>query len=191
MKPVEQVSAFLRYPRTGLYSPDPATFWQRVDSSAIISRTLVKTFGVFRCALRENIWRHETHRAREFVQIYQSLIQQKDPAFSWSGLCLLEVGAGPGAVACAFREKGAQVVALDLWDGRIFTHPAIEFVVGNATHLDLPANSFDAVSLTSVLHHISAPSGVLCFGKPVASYVQAGFCLSKKISDLPLGLCAG
>lgn len=144
-----RIVAFLRYPAQGLPPFYRKSLLNRIDPYAIASRALAKSFYVRVRILAENIQKHEAERGRNSARVYQEILNMP-----LHGLAILEIGAGPDAVACGFHELGAEVVAIDLWDGRIFTHPEVGFGVSDARQLPFGDSSFDAASLTSVLHHI-------------------------------------
>lgn len=74
---------------------------------------------------------------------------------------LLDVACGPGAVALAAEERGAQVTAVDLAPGMIELArkkaPGIDWRVMNAEELRFPDKSFDVVS---------CQLGVMLFARP-------------------------
>ena len=87
------------------------------------------------------------------------------------GGCGLDVGCGSGAltIACAKRNPGAQMLGCDIWSGAykaVFTKKRCEenakaegvsngsFQKGDATHLDFPDETFDAVASNYVYHNI-------------------------------------
>jgi len=129
-------------------------FLGHVDAAAIGSRSLVKSLCIFSKRCRKNIWRHEAERGRLFVRTYHSIIA--NAGYEMANWRVLEVGCGPGAIASAFQESGHIVTAIDLWDGRIFNNTGVPFSAANGHSLPFKTASFDAVSLTSVLHHMPA-----------------------------------
>ncbi|MFA5776065.1 MAG: methyltransferase domain-containing protein [Patescibacteria group bacterium] len=152
---VEKVLDTIKYQENGLPAKgDPSVPWvlEKLDPSAIASRTLVKSFGVISKGLVDNIQRHEAKRGRLFPNIYEKMLNNHD--LSLRGQRVLEVGAGPGAVCLGLQEMGAKVVSLDMWDGRIFYDEEIPFLVASGTALPFTDKSFDLLSLTSVLHHL-------------------------------------
>lgn len=122
------------------------------DRDAIASRTLVKTFHIDNEKLIKNIQSHEARRGRHFAQIYEEMLNEHGESLKDSKV--LEVGAGPGAVCLAFQELEADVVSLDLKDGRIFYSKDVPFLKASGTGLPFADKSFDMVSLTSVIHHV-------------------------------------
>ncbi len=154
----EHITDELRFDKEGL--PDKEDFsdsWlfkvlNKVDGSAIVSRTLVKTLGITHDDLVQNIQKHESERGRHFTKIYEEMLNNND--LSLKGSKLLEVGAGPGAICLGFQEKGSSVVSLDIKDGRIFYDKNVPFLQASGTALPFADNSFDFLSLTSVTHHL-------------------------------------
>lgn len=143
----DSVVAFLQCSTPGL--PQLTSPIATIDPHAIASRTIVKTFRLQILACARNIQRHEANRGINFALIYQAIL-----SCTFYDLKILEIGAGPGAVACGFQQLGAAVSAIDLQDGRIFTHPDIQFEQDDARQLQFEPDQFDTASLTSVLHHI-------------------------------------
>lgn len=189
--------AFLRYSAQGLPHFYRKSFLGRIDPYAIASRALVKSFYVRVRVLAENIQKHEAERGRNSARVYQEILN-----VPMHGLAILEIGAGPGAVACGFYELGAKAVAIDLWDGRIFTHPEVGFGVSNASQLPFKDGSFNAASLTSVLHHIPVgdtvmaltealrvvrPGGLLFIQEEIASQSFLQNLLMKLVDNLVSG----
>lgn len=79
-----------------------------------------------------------------------------------SGLTLADIGSASGVSAALFAARGARVIGIEiapelvaqareLW--RDYAE-RIDFLVGDAEHLDLPNASLDAVFFGGVLHHI-------------------------------------
>jgi SAM-dependent methyltransferase len=76
----------------------------------------------------------------------------------WAGMTLVDIGAGTGAFAAAFRDWfGARVVAVEpsaAMRDRIPGMPGIQGLEGDAGTLPLPDRSADAAWLSLVVHHI-------------------------------------
>jgi SAM-dependent methyltransferase len=75
-----------------------------------------------------------------------------------TGMTVVDVGAGTGAFAAAFRDWfGVDVVAVEPSDamrGRIRRRPGMRALAGDAGSLPLPDDSADAVWLSNVLQHV-------------------------------------
>ena len=76
------------------------------------------------------------------------------------GADLLELGPGPGAATEWLRHRVARLVAVELEAeaaaalGARFAGTNVEAVVGDATALPYPAESFDTVGMFTMLHHV-------------------------------------
>jgi len=81
------------------------------------------------------------------------------------GTRLLDIGTGPGLLAAAARQRGAEVTGLDASEAMIRVarrrHPGISFDVGTAESLPHDDDAFDTVAGNFVLHHSGAPDRVL------------------------------
>ena len=73
---------------------------------------------------------------------------------------LLEIGPGPGAATEWLRHRVKRLVALELEPaaaaalGARFAGTNVEAVVGDATALPYPDESFDSVGMFTMLHHV-------------------------------------
>src|SRR5262245_29514775 len=74
-----------------------------------------------------------------------------------TGRAALDVGARSGEISSRVADGFDEVVALDLVKPRV-VHPKVRAVVGDATALQFPDNSFDAVLCAEVLEHVPAAS---------------------------------
>lgn len=78
---------------------------------------------------------------------------------------VLDVGTGPGHVAAAAAERGADVVGVDFAEAMVAKarrlHPDIEFQTASAESLSFDDASFDAVVGNFVLHHLGRPDQAL------------------------------
>ncbi|HSR52467.1 MAG TPA: methyltransferase domain-containing protein [Acidobacteriota bacterium] len=78
---------------------------------------------------------------------------------------VLDVGTGPGLVAAAASERGAEAVGVDFSETMLEEarrgHPDIEFHTGSAEALPFGNNGFDVVVGNFVLHHSGNPTKVL------------------------------
>ena len=84
-----------------------------------------------------------------------------DGAAVGPGQRVLDVGSGPGYVAAAAAARGATAVGVDVADGMVALartlHPGIEFVHGDAEHLQFTDASFDAVVANFAVLHLGRP----------------------------------
>lgn len=79
---------------------------------------------------------------------------------------VLDLGCGPGIVACAFARVARTVVGIDATDAMLETAAReaqsqglgnVRFARGDLYHSDLPDASFDVVSTRFVVHHLQRP----------------------------------
>lgn len=78
------------------------------------------------------------------------------------GAEVLDVGCGAGKTSLRLARLGFRVTGIDISDARIAEAreraraegATITFRVGDAEELDLPAESFDAICCTAILHHL-------------------------------------
>lgn len=84
------------------------------------------------------------------------------------GTRVLDVASGPGYVAAAAKQRGADVVGVDFSSAMVHKarqlYPAIDFEEGDAEELPFPDKSFDAV-ITNF--------GMLHFGRPERALAEA------------------
>ncbi len=84
-----------------------------------------------------------------------------DAAGVGAGQRVLDVATGPGYVAAAALERGAEPVGIDIAEGMIEVarreNPGIEFVLGDAEQMPLGAEEFDAVLANFVINHLPQP----------------------------------
>ena len=77
------------------------------------------------------------------------------------GARVLDVASGPGSLAAAAKEKGANAVGVDLSPGMIElaarAYPGIEFRVAEVEHLPFANAAFDAVVCNFALGHFPYP----------------------------------
>jgi ubiquinone/menaquinone biosynthesis C-methylase UbiE len=80
--------------------------------------------------------------------------------FAALGDGMLELGPGPGAATEWLRHRVSRLVAVESDKDAAqqlelrFSNSNVEVVVGDATHLDLPDESFDSVGSFTMLHHV-------------------------------------
>ncbi len=104
--------------------------------------------------------------ARRYDDAFGSLTRQAidpllDAAQVRAGARVLDVASGPGYVAAAAAQRGAQVTALDFSDAMVemarTQNPGIEFREGDATALSFADGSFDAVVMNFGMLHLARP----------------------------------
>jgi len=86
-------------------------------------------------------------------------------AMSWKGLRVLDVGCGDGVYSMELYRRGSpsELVGIDLSPAAIASASSkvssenMHFLLNSGTHLPFPDNSFDAVHLRGVLHHMENP----------------------------------
>ncbi len=84
-----------------------------------------------------------------------------DAAHVARGLRVLDVATGPGQLAAAAAERGADVSAIDFADAMLTQahaqYPHIQFEAGDAEALPFPPLSFDAVVIAFGMLHFARP----------------------------------
>jgi SAM-dependent methyltransferase len=84
-----------------------------------------------------------------------------DAAEVGPGLRVLDVGSGPGYVAAAAADRDATVVGVDVAPAMVALartlHPQVEFVHGNAEHLQFADDAFGAVVANFAILHLGRP----------------------------------
>ncbi len=74
---------------------------------------------------------------------------------------VLDVATGPGYVAAAALERGAEPVGIDIAEGMIAVarrdNPGIEFILGDAEEMPFEPGGFDVVVANFVLNHLPQP----------------------------------
>jgi SAM-dependent methyltransferase len=77
------------------------------------------------------------------------------------GMRVLDVGSGPGYAAAAAAGRGATAVGVDVAPAMVALartlHPQVEFVCGDAEHLQFADDSFDAVVANFAIPHLGRP----------------------------------
>jgi SAM-dependent methyltransferase len=84
---------------------------------------------------------------------------------------LLDVACGPGYVAGAAAERGAEVIGLDVAEEMVVRarerYPSVEFVAGDAHALPHADAAFDAVTMNFGIHHVADPERVFAEARRV------------------------
>lgn len=88
-----------------------------------------------------------------------------DAAGVQKGIRVLDIATGPGYVAGAAAERGADVIGVDFAPNMVAEarklHPQATFQEGDAENLPFPDESFDAVVISFGMLHVSRPEVVL------------------------------
>lgn len=88
-----------------------------------------------------------------------------DAAGIRAGRLVLDVATGPGFVAAAAAERGAEVTGIDFSAAMVARarahYPAVQFAEGDAEALAFPDGSFDAVTIAFGLLHLARPDAAL------------------------------
>lgn len=101
-----------------------------------------------------------------YAEYFSSLTGQTvepvlDAAGVSTGMEVLDVASGPGIVAAAAAERGAQVTGVDFSAVMVEmagkNYPGIQFELGDAEELQLGDGSFDAVVMNFGLLHLEQP----------------------------------
>lgn len=104
-------------------------------------------------------------RLSEGQQLAERLGQHR-PA-GWRGTRVLDMGCGDGAIALAFAECGADVVAVDRDPYRInntrelTSHASVKILLADAMASPFPTACFDVVLMVDVLEHVDGPAELL------------------------------
>ncbi len=81
------------------------------------------------------------------------------------GMSVLDVAAGTGTSSVALMSAGASVTAVDLSEGMVAEgkrqNPEVDFVLGSATNLPFPSDTFDVATISFGLRNISDPQEAL------------------------------
>lgn len=101
--------------------------------------------------------------AYERGRLYADLVEQH--GFPLRGKSVLDIAAGWGAHALAFAERGAEVVASDLFDSKFaelerfsFDHNLqVKTCVADCVSVPQPAASFDVIVCLELIEHIPDP----------------------------------
>ena len=102
------------------------------------------------------------------------------------GMEVLDVGSGPGDLAAAAAELGADTVGIDVAPSMVrraaMTHPSIPFRVGSFEAIPAGAGAFDAVLGNFVLNHVGRPELALLEARRV---LRSGGWLALSSWDAP------
>lgn len=95
----------------------------------------------------------------------QSIGPLLDAVGTGPGVRLLDVASGPGYVAVAAAQRGAQATGVDFAASMVALasrlHPGVEFHEGDAQALTFPDASFDAVVMNYGILHLAEPERAL------------------------------
>jgi 2-polyprenyl-3-methyl-5-hydroxy-6-metoxy-1,4-benzoquinol methylase len=100
-------------------------------------------------------------------------------AMDWTGLRVLDVGCGDGVYSLELYHRGnpAEIVGIDLSPAAItaanakITDEVMKFSISSGTRLPYDDDSFDAVHLRGVLHHMENPELAVAEAFRVARHV--------------------
>lgn len=111
--------------------------------------------------------RAASHYLSTFARATRGFIEELlDAAQVGSGMSVLDLACGPGAVAGAAAERGALPVGLDFSSAMIALaradHPGIRFEEGDAEALPFAEDAFDTVVSNFGVHHVVDPTRALC-----------------------------
>lgn len=102
------------------------------------------------------------------------------------GTELLDVGAGPGDLAAAAADLGADTVGMDVAPSMVrraaLAHPAIPFRVGSFEQIPAGEGAFDAVVGNFVLNHVGRPEAAM---REAARVLRPGGWLALSSWDAP------
>lgn len=101
----------------------------------------------------------------------QSVVPLLDAAGVGRGTRVLDVATGPGYVASAAADRGAEVTGVDFARSMVERakrdYPGIDFREGDAEALDFPDGSFDSVVMNYGLLHLARPDQALAEARRV------------------------
>lgn len=104
--------------------------------------------------------------APTYHRYWEQLTAQSIPALldavrTGPGVRLLDIATGPGHAAAAAVARGADAIGLDFAENMVTlagsTYPFIQFQIGDAIDLSLPASSVDAAIMGFGMLHLSEP----------------------------------
>ena len=72
---------------------------------------------------------------------------------------ILDIGSGNGLVAKLLREKGLDIVPVDIHEGQY--DESVKPMLYDGKHLPFPDKSFDCGLILTVLHHVDEPDALL------------------------------
>ncbi|MHC5022448.1 MAG: class I SAM-dependent methyltransferase [Planctomycetota bacterium] len=110
----------------------------------------------------------------------------RDAANIRSDRTVLDLGSGPGHVAGALAEHGADVTGID-FSARMVevarrSHPKATFLEANAEQLPFDDTSFEAVVSNFVVHHLARPDVVF---REVCRVLEPGGCFAFVVFERP------
>ena len=91
----------------------------------------------------------------------QSIEPLLDAVGANPGVRLLDIASGPGHAAAAAARRGCSVIGIDFSSEMVALasrlHPAVEFRLGDAEQLDLPAHSMNGAVMNYGMLHLANP----------------------------------
>lgn len=72
---------------------------------------------------------------------------------------MLDIGSGNGLAAHLLKEKGFDIVCLDIHEGQY--HPSVKPIVYDGKKIPFPDNHFESGIILTVLHHTDDPELIL------------------------------
>jgi SAM-dependent methyltransferase len=116
------------------------------------------------------------HVPRQYHESWGALTSQTIPALldaagAGIGVKLLDIATGPGYVAGAAAERGANVIAVDFSASMIAQarqiYPDVDFREGDAEHLPFAPETFDAAVMNFGILHLARPDEALLEARKV------------------------
>jgi SAM-dependent methyltransferase len=123
-------------------------------------------------------WRRAaSHYANAFARVtVQAAPHVLDAGRVGAGIRMLDLASGPGDLSGLAAQRGAQVTALDFSPEMVAIaksrYPGVDYRIGDAQELPFGDASFDVVTMSFLLGHLSSPERA--FGEALRVLVRGG-----------------
>lgn len=125
-------------------------------NGAVVERGIVKMLDghtTLPSRIESSCTQHQSNRSEVYFGVYNEMLKLFRGTGFQPGQKLYEFGVGPGMLASRFKDSGLKVVGTDIGDSREVAFSNLAIAKDYLPFLD---GTFDYVSATSVLHHISS-----------------------------------